>query len=656
VILRPGPYSCAEWEMGGIPWWLLKEPGIKLRSRDPRFLEPARRYLKEVGRVLAPLQISRGGPIIMAQVENEYGFFGKDSEYMDEIRKALLNAEFDVPLFACNPPDVMPNGLLTNLFQAANFGTDPAGNFAKLRKLQPTGPLICSEFYPGWFDTWGQRHHFGNTERYLQDLKYMLEAGGSFSIYMAHGGTTFGLWSGCDRPFKPDTSSYDYDAPISEAGWATPKFFQTRELFAKHLLPGETLPNPPEANAVIAFPPIELKEVAPLFANLPHAMHDETPRNMEAYDQGYGCILYRTKAPAGSATMLEAAAIGDFGYVFLDGRRVGVLDRRRPKAQVLLPERARDSQLDILVEPMGRVNFGSEMADRKGLIAPVKLGGQTLKGWDLFRLPLDDQMLGALQFRVVRAEAPGPAFWRCALALDRAGDTFLDLRHWGKGDVWVNGRCLGRFWNIGPTQTAYVPGYWLRPGTNEIVILDLLGPERPQVAGIEQPVLDELHPEKDFAQSPRPVVKLNLPSPVYSGAFAPDADTQTIQFTAPASGKFFCLESVNAHDCKPYAAIAELDLLDPSGSPISHEGWTIAYVDSEEHVGEDGSAENAIDGQTANFWHTEWKDKSPDHPHRLILNLGKTQTISGFIYVPRPGGGGGRIKDYRIYVGNELVQ
>jgi beta-galactosidase len=642
--------------MGGIPWWLLKEPGIKLRSRDPRFLEPARRYLKEVGRVLAPLQISRGGPIIMAQVENEYGFFGKDSEYMDEIRKALLNAEFDVPLFACNPPDVMPNGLLTNLFQAANFGTDPAGNFAKLRKLQPTGPLICSEFYPGWFDTWGQRHHFGNTERYLQDLKYMLEAGGSFSIYMAHGGTTFGLWSGCDRPFKPDTSSYDYDAPISEAGWATPKFFQTRELFAKHLLPGETLPNPPEANAVIAFPPIELKEVAPLFANLPHAMHDETPRNMEAYDQGYGCILYRTKAPAGSATMLEAAAIGDFGYVFLDGRRVGVLDRRRPKAQVLLPERARDSQLDILVEPMGRVNFGSEMADRKGLIAPVKLGGQTLKGWDLFRLPLDDQMLGALQFRVVRAEAPGPAFWRCALALDRAGDTFLDLRHWGKGDVWVNGRCLGRFWNIGPTQTAYVPGYWLRPGTNEIVILDLLGPERPQVAGIEQPVLDELHPEKDFAQSPRPVVKLNLPSPVYSGAFAPDADTQTIQFTAPASGKFFCLESVNAHDCKPYAAIAELDLLDPSGSPISHEGWTIAYVDSEEHVGEDGSAENAIDGQTANFWHTEWKDKSPDHPHRLILNLGKTQTISGFIYVPRPGGGGGRIKDYRIYVGNELVQ
>ena len=273
VILRPGPYSCAEWEMGGIPWWLLKEPDIKLRSRDPRFLEPARRYLKEVGRVLAPLQCSRGGPIIMAQVENEYGFFGKDSEYMDEIRKALLDAGFDVPLFACNPPDVMPNGLITNLFQAANFGTDPAGNFAKLRKFQPTGPLICSEFYPGWFDTWGQRHHFGNTARYLQDLKYMLEAGVSFSIYMAHGGTAFGLWSGCDRPFKPDTSSYDYDAPISEAGWATPKFFQTRELFAKYLLPGEQIPEPPAQYPMVTFAPIELKESAPLFDHLPQA-HD----------------------------------------------------------------------------------------------------------------------------------------------------------------------------------------------------------------------------------------------------------------------------------------------------------------------------------------------------------------------------------------------
>ena len=381
VILRPGPYACAEWEMGGTPWWLLKYDDIKLRSRDPHYVEPAKEYLKEVGRVLGPLQITHGGPIIMAQVENEYGFFGKDAGYVDEIRKALVDAGFDIPLFQCNPPDQMKNGLLTNLFQAGNFGSDVQKNFAKVRQIQPTGPLICSEFYPGWFDTWGQPHHLGKPENYLPNLKLMLDRGASFSIYMAHGGTTFGLWSGCDRPFKPDTSSYDYDAPISEAGWATPKFFQTRELFAKYLLPGETLPEPPAQNPVVNFATVELKETASVFGNLPAAMKDETPRNMEAYNQGYGCIAYRTQVPAGAAATLEAAAIHDFGYVFLDGKRVGILDRRNAKAQITLPERAQAAQLDILVEPMGRVNFGPEMADRKGLIAPVKPDGGMYDGF-----------------------------------------------------------------------------------------------------------------------------------------------------------------------------------------------------------------------------------------------------------------------------------
>ena len=658
VILRPGPYACAEWEMGGTPWWLLKNDDIKLRTRDPHYLNAVKSYLKEVGRVLGPLQITHGGPIIMAQVENEYGFYGKDARYMDEIRKALIDAGFDVPLFECNPPSVMKNGMLTNLFQAANFGSDPKSNFAKLRALQPVGPLICSEFYPGWFDTWGQPHHYGKTDKYLADLEYMLAHGASFSIYMAHGGTTFGLWSGCDRPFKPDTSSYDYDAPISEAGWATPKFFQTRALFAKYLLPGGKLPKPTAQKPVVSFAPVALKEVAPIFENLPAAVKDATPRNMEAYDQGYGCILYRTKIPAGAATTLEAAAIHDFGYVFIDGKRVGILDRRSASAKILLPERQAEAQLDIVVEPMGRINFGPEMADRKGLIAPVILGGEILKGWEIFNLPLDDQMLASLKFTGGTPAAHAPAFWRGTFNLEKAGDTFLDLRGWGKGDLWVNGHCLGRYWNIGPSQTAYAPGCWLRAGENQIVILDLLGPQRPEIAGLEKPILDQLRPQLDFQKSHRPLVKLNLDSapPVHAGTFAPGADTQEIKFAAPAKGRFFCLESLNAFDGKPYAAVAELDLLDAGGNAISHNGWTIAYVDSEERDAEDGSAENAIDGQTANYWHTEWKNISPDHPHRLILNLGKTQVISGFRYVPRQSDGGGRIKDYRIFIGDNLVQ
>ncbi len=658
VILRPGPYACAEWEMGGTPWWLLKNDDIKLRTRDPRYLNAVKSYLKEVGRVLGPLQITHGGPIIMAQVENEYGFYGKDTGYMDEVRKALLDAGFDVPLFECNPPDVMTNGMLTNLFQAANFGSDPADNLKKLRALQPQGPLICSEFYPGWFDTWGQPHHYGNTAKYLKNLQYMLDAGASFSIYMAHGGTTFGLWSGCDRPFKPDTSSYDYDAPISEAGWATPKFFQTRELFAKYLLPGEQLPEPPAQNPVVAFAPVTLKETAPVFENLPAPLNDETPRNMEAYDQGYGCILYRTKIPAGAAMTLEPAAIHDFGFVFLDGKRAGILDRRTANAKVSLPERTKAAQLDILVEPMGRINFGPEMADRKGLIAPVKLDGQILKDWKIFNLPLDDKMLAGLKFTGKKPDTNAPAFWRGTFNLEKAGDTFLDLRGWGKGDLWVNGRCLGRYWNIGPSQTAYAPGCWLHPGENEIVILDLTGPENPVVAGLKKPILDELRPGMDFEKGHRPLVKLNLDSttPVYSRSFAPGADTQEIKITGPATGRFFCLESLNAHDGKPFAAVAELDLIGTDGKPISHDGWTIAYVDSEERGGEDGSAENAIDGQTANFWHTQWSDAQPDHPHRLILDLGKSQAIAGFRYVPRQSEGGGRIKDYRIYIGDGLVK
>jgi beta-galactosidase len=233
------------------------------------------------------------------------------------------------------------------------------------------------------------------------------------------------------------------------------------------------------------------------------------------------------------------------------------------------------------------------------------------------------------------------------------------MRPWGKGFAWVNGHNLGRFWNIGPQQTMYVPGPWLKTGENEIVILDLLGPEKPVVAGLEQPILNQLRPELDFARVRRPPVKLGLDSakPVHSGQFESGATLQELKFSAPAKGRYFCLESINAHDGKPFAAVAELDLLDGSGQSLSHDGWTIAYVDSEERLQEDGTAENAIDGQTANFWHTEWSATQPNHPHRLILDLGATRTISGFRYTPRQGGNntGGRIKDYRVYVGDGLV-
>ncbi|HKI67979.1 MAG TPA: discoidin domain-containing protein, partial [Verrucomicrobiae bacterium] len=251
-----------------------------------------------------------------------------------------------------------------------------------------------------------------------------------------------------------------------------------------------------------------------------------------------------------------------------------------------------------------------------------------------------------------------PAFWRATVNIEKPGDTFLDLRSWGKGVVWVNGHCLGRFWDIGPTQTAYTPGCWLHHGKNEIVIFDLLGPEKPVVAGLEKPILDELHPEKDFAHTGQPKVTLQLGTPVIETQFVPGSQMQEVKFPTPVKGRYFCLEALSSFNGKPFAAVAELDLLDESGKPISHDGWKIAYVDSEERLKEDGSAANAIDGQTASYWHTEWSAAQPGYPHFLVLDLGRVRTVSGFRYVPRPGtaDANGRIKEYRIYVGDNLVK
>jgi len=525
VILRPGPYACAEWEGGGLPWWLLKNPDIKLRSTDPAFMQPATTWLKEVGRVLGPEQITHGGPILMVQAENEYGSFGKDANYMGAIRQTLLDAGFNVPLFACNPNSDLRNGFRDDLFQVVNFGKNPQAGFRALRAVQPTGPLMCGEFYPGWFDTWGVEHHLGNTTQYLTDLEYMLKQGASFSIYMVHGGTTFGFWPGADHPFKPDTNSYDYDAPISEAGWVTDKFTQTRALISKYLQTGETLPEPPPANPVMAIAPFILTESAPLFDNLPTSIVETVPQNMEAYNQGRGCIMYRTVLLPGAETTLKAAAVRDFAWVFLDGKPIGVMDNRNHTTTVTIPARTAPATLDVLVEALGHVNYGQEMYNRKGLIGPVTIAdtaaapelsamvaeaangghpGPSLRTqqppWQVFPIGLETPELAALQWKPATAAAAGPAFWHGTFTVDKPADTFLDLRQWGHGVVWVNGNCLARFWDIGPTQTAYLPGVWLHSGKNEVIVFDLVGPRTPVLAGLEKPILNELHPELDFSK------------------------------------------------------------------------------------------------------------------------------------------------------------
>lgn len=650
VLLRPGPYACAEWDGGGLPWWLMKNPSTKLRTLDPAFMGPATAYLKEVGRVLGPQQITHGGPLLMVQVENEYGSYGHDVEYMGALRQTLIDAGFDVPLFACNPSGAIKNGLRPDLFQVVNFGHDPVGAFKTLRQYQPTGPQMNGEFYPGWFDTWGRPHRTGGTDGVLKDLDYMLKNDMSFSIYMAHGGTTWGLWSGADQPFSPDTSSYDYDAPINEAGQVTDKFTQIRTLFSKYLQPGETLPEPPPANPVITVPSFTLNEAAPMFDNLPAPVKDQEPKTMDQYDQGHGCILYRTTVPAGPEASLSAE-VHDYAWVFLDGKQVGVLDRRSHRFAFNLPARTAPGQLDILVEAVGRVNFGQGINDRKGIQAPVTLGKDKppLSGWQVYSFPLDAPELAALQFKP--ATTPGPAFWRGSFDLTQIGDTFLDVHSWGKGVVWVNGHCLGRYWNIGPTQTMYVPGPWLQAGHNEVVVLDLIGPRDPTLAGLDKPNLNELHPELDFAHNPRATGSLSVDSliPAQQGSFPEDTQWQEVHFGASATGRYVCLQALNAQDGQSLASVAELELLDAKGQTLPRANWKVLWVDSEEPGKE---AENALDGQSSSQWESKHKDAK--YPHTLVLDLGTSTAVGGLRYLPSSDTKNpGHLKDYRVYVSDE---
>lgn len=664
VMLRPGPYSCAEWEMGGFPWWLLKNEEVKLRTRDEFYIKHAQRWLKEVGRVLGPLQVTHGGPILMVQVENEYGYYADDAEYMGLLRQALIDGGFDVPLFACNPTWALQKGFRKDLYLVANFGSNPKEGFEALHKIQPNAPLMCGEFYPAWFDVWGSAHRLGSAETLVRDLEIMLDMNGSFSMYMAHGGTSFGHWAGADQPFKPDTSSYDYDAPISEAGWVTPKFNAVRASMANYLLPGETLPEPPAQNPVITIPPFELKEIAPVFAHHIKPLRSEQPQNYEAYDFAHGCAIYAATIPAGPSARLECKALHDFGWVFLDGKKIDVMDRRARRYSVTLPPRPADSRLEILVYTMGRVNFGAAVHDRKGIHAPVVLtpqGGapQILTGWEFYPIPLDGAMPDGFTFtKTAKTTEDAPAFRRGTFELTQVGDTFLDMSVWGKGMVWVNGHSLGRYWNIGPTQTMYLPAPWLKKGINEVIVLDVLGPDTPRLEGLSTPILGKLHPEKDFARVVRKgTLKLEGVNPVASGTFPQGAGYQEIKFTAPIKARQFAIQSLNAHDGKEYAAIGEIDLFDEKGESISHADWTIAYVSSEERVQESALADYAIDGQNANFWHSEYGAAKPAHPHTLVIDLGKDVTLRGFRYVPRQGDNNtpGRIKDYRAYAGNTLA-
>jgi beta-galactosidase len=495
VILRPGPYVCAEWELGGYPAWLFADSGIVLRSTDARFTGPAARWLDRLGRELAPLLASRGGPIIAVQVENEYGSFDRDAAYLAWQRDALRHAGFGEALLYTADGDVqLLRGTLPDLPAVVNFGQGGADSaFARLARFRPAGPLMSGEYWAGWFDQWGQPHHTTSADRQTRELAWMLGRGYSVNLYMFHGGTTFGFMNGAniDRGrYLPQTTSYDYDAALDESGRPTAKYFAFRDAIAAR---NEVSPAPaPPGAPPIAIPEFALAEAAPLWAELGRGVRVDRPRPMETFGQSYGYILYRTTVSGPARGALAIRDVRDFAQIYLNGELAGTLDRRLGQDSLTIEVPVAGTRLDILVENSGRVNFTKALRDeQKGITHAVWFAGRELTGWEVFTLPMES-VPGP---RFAAGVAAGPAFFRGRFRLALTGDTFLDTRGWGKGTVWVNGHQLGRFWSIGPQQTLYAPGPWLRVGENEVVVFDLERPTTRTMAGLSSPVLADQRPD-----------------------------------------------------------------------------------------------------------------------------------------------------------------
>jgi beta-galactosidase len=495
VILRPGPYACAEWDFGGLPAWLLHDPKMEVRSSDPAFIPAASRWLHRLGQELAPLQSGNGGPIIAVQVENEYGSFGADHAYMEQIHHLLLDAGFDrAMLYTADGADELENGSLPELPATINFGGGSAkSEFAKFATKRPNAPKMCGEYWDGWFDHWGERHHTTSGKAEAEELKWMLQQGYSFNLYMFDGGTSFGWMNGANidnGKYEPTVTSYDYDVPVSESGELRPKYFLFRDAIREAT--GITPPDPPARIAVHAPAPIRFDGAASLWNTLPAPIHSEQIQTMEQVGQGYGYILYRTQLNAAQSGTLKIDEVHSYAQIYLDGVLQGTVDRRLDQSSIELHSAHAGSRLDILVENTGRVNFGRQFPhETAGITHQVTLAGATLAGWNIYTLPMGD-----LKAQTYKAEScSGPCFYRGTFHVDQPADTFpadtfIDTRNLAKGEVFVNGRPLGRFWKIGPQGTLYLPGPWLKPGDNQIVIFDLEGRGTPTVPFLDHAELD----------------------------------------------------------------------------------------------------------------------------------------------------------------------
>ena len=504
VLLRAGPYSCAEWEFGGFPAWLLKDPRMSkaLRANDPAFLVPVERWMKRLGREISKYQIGYGGPVIATQIENEYGNFSNDPAYMARMKEIFVASGFDQSLlYTVDPSKALGKGEIDGILAGVNFGTGRAKDALDvLTAFRPGQPLFATEYWPGWFDLWGHPHETRPIGPQLEDLNYILGHHASLNLYMFHGGTSFGMMAGASRStgrYRGNVTSYDYDAPLDEAGHPTPKFFAYRDVILKAT--GEKqLPVPPTPK-VISIPKFEVRPVAQLWDVLPSPISNSEPLTMEQLDQSYGYVLYRKQlTEAVHNERLELDHPYDYAQVYVNGRLVGTLDRHYEQNGLELSTDG-PAVLDILVENTGRLNSTAAMRDERKGIRGARLGGRDLTGWKMYSFPMENPgaFLESSQ-KTEKANSDGPHFSAGSFELAETGDSFLDVRTLGKGLLWINGHAIGRFWDIGPQDTLYVPGPWLKKGRNEVIVFEL----KPQhgvemLSGLMSPILNGPTPGYD---------------------------------------------------------------------------------------------------------------------------------------------------------------
>jgi len=487
ALVRPGPYICSEWDNGALPWWLLADENLRLRCMDPNYISFVNQWFDELLPRLVSLQSTKNGPILAMQVENEYGSYGNDHEYLNWVREKMISAGVDVPLYTSDGPTdwMLEGGTIESTFKTANFGSHAKESFNKLREHQKIGPMMCMEYWNGWFDHWGEEHHTRDAQDAASVLEEMLKYGASVNVYMGHGGTNFGYMAGANSEkgiYQPTVSSYDDDALLNEAGGITPKYEAFKKVIGKYMpQPDMELPAPAP---VLPAQTVAMEEYAPIALPLP--VHTAYPECMEKVGQGYGYILYRTfiGGPR-EALPLNIIGVHDRAKVWLNDRYLGEITRNDEKPIEIGAIGSEGATLSILVMTYGRINYGPQMPDRKGIVGQVRHGQQFLYHWDIYRLPFTDR--SNLIWTKEKPEAP--CFSRGSFAAEALCDTFL-MTNGIRGEVWVNGHHLGRFDKIGPQQTLYVPAPWLKKGKNLVEVFDFDGINT-AVELLEQPVLDK---------------------------------------------------------------------------------------------------------------------------------------------------------------------